>query len=189
MNNGQTGLSALQNRVDCGATGAERNLERLLAIRCLSAKKIPTEISIHFPRNMNKGCLYVLVVLCALSLAEAARKKAFYFNLYNELQGSWILMQSKVSITSGNLIGLSEQRMFNVTKSDIPNELVLAEIDLNTREEKRKPFQLLVSASDNFTAEVNVFEPGADEEVRKQLAIKFDQFIKDEFYVSPAFLA
>lgn len=137
---------------------------------------------------MNKSCLYVLVVLCALSLAEAARKKAFYFNLYNELQGSWILMQSKVSISSGDLIGLSEQRMFNVTKSDIPSELVLAEIDLPTREEKRKPYQLLVSASDNFTADVNLFEPGADEEVKKQLSIKFDQFIKDELFVSLVFV-
>lgn len=137
---------------------------------------------------MNKSCLYVLVVLCALSLAEAAKKKAFFFNLYNELQGSWILMQSKVSITSGALIGLSEQRMLNVTKSDIPNELVFAEIDLSTREEKRKPYQLLVSTSDNFTADVNLFEPGADEEVKKQFSMKFDQFIKDEFFVSICFI-
>lgn len=78
--------------------------------------------------------------------------------------------------------------MFNVTKSDIPSELVLAEIDLSTREEKRKPYQLLVSASDNFTADVNLFEPGADEEVKKQLSIKFDQFIKDELFVSLAFV-
>lgn len=149
---------------------------------------MPSQTSTHFLKRMNKSCLYVLVVLCVLSLAEAARKKAFYFNLYNELQGSWILMQSKVSISSGDLIGLSEQRMFNVTKSDIPSELVLAEIDLPTREEKRKPYQLLVSASDNFTADVNLFEPGADEEVKKQLSIKFDQFIKDELFVSLVFV-
>lgn len=149
---------------------------------------MPTKTSTYFCRKMNKSCLYVLVVLCALSLAEAAKKKAFFFNLYNELQGSWILMQSKVSITSGALIGLSEQRMFNVTKSDIPNELVFAEIDLSTREEKRKPYQLLVSTSDNFTADVNLFEPGADEEVKKQLSMKFDQFIKDEFFVSICFI-
>ena len=50
---------------------------------------------------MNKSVVFVLVVLCTLSVTEAAKKKAFYFNLYEELQGSWLLMESKLSMTTG----------------------------------------------------------------------------------------
>lgn len=132
---------------------------------------------------MNKSVVFVLVVLCTLSVTEAAKKKAFYFNLYEELQGSWLLMESKLSMTTGELLGLSNQLMFNVTKSDIPNELVIAEVDLVNREEKRKPFQLIISASDNFTAVVNRFEPGAEVEVSKQLSANFHVLLKDELFV------
>ena len=63
-------------------------------------------------------------------------------------------------------------------------QLVLEEVALDTMEEIRKPYQVIVSVSSNYTATVNRFEPGADEEIQKVLDINLHEFLHDEVYVS-----
>ena len=74
--------------------------------------------------------------------------------------------------------------MYNVSKNVIPDELVISEVNYSTKEEIRKPYQMIISASSNYTAAINRFEPGADMEIAKQLDIHFREFLSHEVFVS-----
>ncbi|KNB45359.1 hypothetical protein JH06_0980 [Blastocystis sp. subtype 4] len=75
--------------------------------------------------------------------------------------------------------------MYNVSKNVIPDELVISEVNFSTKEEIRKPYQMIISASSNYTAAINRFEPGADMEIVKQFDIHFREFLAHEvFYAS-----
>ena len=138
--------------------------------------------TIHY--TMNKGVFALLFSLFVLSAAGAAAAKPFYFDLYKELHRSWRVAKSVTSISTGAVIEETTVSMFNVTKNDIPQELVLEEVALDTMEEIRKPYQVIVSVSSNYTATVNRFEPGAEEEIQKVLDINLREFLHDEVYVS-----
>ena len=131
---------------------------------------------------MNKGVFALLFSLFVLSAAGAAAAKPFYFDLYKELHRSWRVAKSVTSISTGAVIEETTVSMFNVTKNDIPQ--VLEEVALDTMEEIRKPYQVIVSVSSNYTATVNRFEPGAEEEIQKVLDINLREFLHDEVYVS-----
>lgn len=133
--------------------------------------------------NMNKFLFTSFTVLCLLSISEAAGKKPFYFNLFEEFQGSWVTMEIKISISTGAIISESVQGMYNVSKNVIPNELVISEVNLSTKDEIRKPYQMIISASSNYTASVNRFEPGAEVEIAKQFDINFKEFLINEVFV------
>ena len=132
---------------------------------------------------MKKVVYSFFVAFCLLSVAEAAKKKPTYFNIYEELQGSWVATQTTVSITTGAPIGSSEQRMYNVTQNVVPQELLISEVDVSTKEEIRKPYQTIASVSSNFTASINRFEPGADVEMTKKYDIHFREFLTQEVFV------
>ncbi|KAK8798639.1 hypothetical protein WA538_003307 [Blastocystis sp. DL] len=134
---------------------------------------------------MKKVVYSFFIAFCLLSVAEAAKKKPTYFNVYEELQGSWMATQMTVSITTGAPIGSSEQKMYNITQNVVPQELLISEVDASTKEEIRKPFQTILSVSSNFTAAINRFEPGADVEMTKKYDIHFREFLTQEvFYAS-----
>ena len=133
---------------------------------------------------MNKGVFALLFSLFVLSAAGAAAAKPFYFDLYKELHRSWRVAKSVTSISTGAVIEETTVSMLNVTNNDIPQELVLEEVALDTMEEIRKPYQVIVSVSSNYTATVNRFEPGAEEEIQKVLDINLREFLHDEVYVS-----
>ena len=133
---------------------------------------------------MNKFLYYSIVVLCLLSISEAAGKKPFYFNLFVEFEGSWVTTTTKISISTGAVISESVQGMYNVSKNVIPDELVISEVNFSTKEEIRKPYQMIISASSNYTAAINRFEPGADMEIVKQFDIHFREFLAHEVFVS-----
>ena len=79
--------------------------------------------------------------------------------------------------------------MLNITKNVIPNELVVSEIDILTKEENRKPYQTIVSVSSNFTGLINRFEPGAEEEITNLMKLNFREFLVNEVYVRlPCFI-
>lgn len=138
---------------------------------------------------MNKLFSLLLAALCILSVVEAAPKKPKYFNLYEELQGSWATMKTTSSISTGAVIGESVQGMLNITKNVIPNELVVSEIDILTKEENRKPYQTIVAVSSNFTGLINRFEPGAEEEITNLMKLNFREFLVNEVYVRlPCFI-
>ena len=132
---------------------------------------------------MKKVVYSLFIAFCLLSVAEAAKKKSTYFNVYEELEGSWLATQMTVSITTGAPIGSSEQKMFNVTQNVVPQELLISEVDVSTKDEIRKPYQTIVSVSSNFTASINRFEPGADEEMTKQYDVHFREFLTQEVFV------
>ena len=133
---------------------------------------------------MNKFLFSLVAVLCLLSVSEGAGKKPFYFNLFVEFEGSWVTTKTKISISTGAVIEESVQGMFNVSKNVIPDELVISEVNYSTKEEIRKPYQMIISASSNYTAAINRFEPGADMEIVKQLDIHFREFLSHEVFVS-----
>lgn len=132
---------------------------------------------------MKQGLAIVLTVICLLSFTEAAAKKPKYFNLYNELVGSWNVAKTVVSISTGEVVENTVSMMFNFTKGDIPNELLLEEYDSATKEEKRKPYQTVISVKSNYTASVSRFEPGAEKEVTELLRVQFNEFLHEEVYV------
>ena len=132
---------------------------------------------------MKKVVYSFFIAFCLLSVAEAAKKKPTYFNVYEELQGSWMATQMTVSITTGAPIGSSEQKMYNITQNVVPQELLISEVDAATKEEIRKPFQTILSVSSNFTAAINRFEPGADVEMTKKYDIHFREFLTQEVFV------
>lgn len=133
---------------------------------------------------MNKGLFVVFSLVCLLSLTEAAPKKPKYFNLYKELVGSWNVAKTVVSISTGKIIEETVPLMFNFTKGDIQNEIIMEEVDFATKEEIRKPYQVVISAKSNFTAVVSRFEPGAENEVVDMMNIQFNEFLKEEVFVS-----
>lgn len=136
-----------------------------------------------FDSHMKKVVYSFFIAFCLLSVAEAAKKKPTYFNVYEELQGSWMATQMTVSITTGAPIGSSEQKMYNITQNVVPQELLISEVDVSTKEEIRKPFQTILSVSSNFTAAINRFEPGADVEMTKKYDIHFREFLTQEVFV------
>lgn len=153
-----------------------------------NAEMVPKSVSLfssctnHY--TMNKRVFTLLFSLFILSVASAAASKPFYFDLYKELHRSWRVTKSVLSISTGAIVEQPSVTMFNVTKNDIPQELVLEEVALDTMEEIRKPYQFIVSVSSNFTATVNRFEPGAEEEIQKMIDINLREFLHEEVYVS-----
>ena len=134
---------------------------------------------------MKKAFSVLFSLVCLLSISEAASKKPKYFNLYNELVGSWNIAKTVVSISTGEVLKSTVPLTYNFTKGD---ELILEEYDMATKEEKRKPYQVIVSVKSNFTATVNRFEPGADVEVIDLMNIHFNEFLREEVYVFFIFL-
>lgn len=61
---------------------------------------------------------------------------------------------------------------------------MISEVNFSTKEEIRKPYQMIISASSNYTAAINRFEPGADMEIVKQFDIHFREFLAHEVFVS-----
>ena len=133
---------------------------------------------------MNKFLFSSIVVLCLLSISEAAGKKPFYFNLFVEFEGSWVTTKTKISISTGAIISESVQGKSNVTMKVNRDELVISEVNNSTKEEIRKPYQTIISASSNYTAAINRFDPGADMEIVKQFDIQFREFLAHEVFVS-----
>ena len=137
---------------------------------------------------MKRAFSVLFSLVCLLSISEAASKKPKYFNLYNELVGSWNIAKTVVSISTGEILKSTIPLTYNFTKGDVSNELLLEEYDTATKEEKRKPYQVIVSVKSNFTATVNRFEPGADVEVIDLMNIHFNEFLREEVYVFFIFL-
>lgn len=132
---------------------------------------------------MNKVALSLLLSLFVVSVVAAASPRPYYFNMYRELLGTWKVAKTTTSISTGAVIEETTLSAYNVTKNDIPQELVLNEVTVDTMEEIRKPYQIIVSVSSNLTAAVNHFEPGAEEEIKKILDIHFNEFLHNEVFV------
>ena len=132
---------------------------------------------------MNKLFSSFVIALCIISVTEAAAKKPKYFNLYEELLGSWVTMKTTSSISTGAVINESVQGMLNITKNVVPNELIVSDVDIVTKEENLKPYQTIVSVSSNFTGLINRFDPSAENEITNLVKLNFREFLVNEVYV------
>ena len=132
---------------------------------------------------MNKLFSSFVIALCIISVTEAAVKKPKYFNLYEELLGSWVTMKTTSSISTGAVINESVQGMLNITKNVVPNELIVNDVDIVTKEENLKPYQTIVSVSSNFTGLINRFDPSAENEITNLVKLNFREFLVNEVYV------
>ena len=132
---------------------------------------------------MNKLFSSFVIALCIISVTEAAAKKPKYFNLYEELLGSWVTMKTTSSISTGAVINESVQGMLNITKNVVPNELIVNDVDIVTKEENLKPYQTIVSVSSNFTGLINRFDPSAENEITNLVKLNFREFLVNEVYV------
>lgn len=152
------------------------------------AKKMPVKtgcglLFVRKQKMMKKSVSFVFSLVCLLALTEAAVKKPKYFNIYNELVGSWNVSKTIVSISTGEIIQEAVPLKYNFTKADIPNELLLEELTNDLKDVKRKRYQITLAVKDNFTAAVSRFEPGAENEVMDLMNIHFNEFLHEEVFV------